>query len=118
MNPVAVRYEPVQQFAPAEGVVKPVARRVLGHMRAAGVLSTSRAASKGREAAQKQGRDELEGLRRYAVLLGEDDAGQNILAESEQVLADLAAPAPGAKAKQATHAAMRTHRGSKDFGNT
>ena len=118
LNRVTVRYEPQVRFVTAEGVVKPVVRRVLGHMRAAGVLATSRAASRSRSAAQQQSRDELSGLRRYAALLGQDEEGQEILAASEEVLADMAAPAPGVKAKRATHAAMRTHRGSKDFSNT
>jgi Ca-activated chloride channel family protein len=118
LNRVTVRYEPQVRFVAAEGVVKPVVRRVLGHMRAAGVLATSRAAARSREAAQQQSRDQLSGLRAYASLLGQDREGQEMLAESEEVLADMVAPEPGVKAKQAAHAAMRTHRGSKDFSNT
>lgn len=118
LNRVTVRVEPQVQFASADGVVKPVVRRVLGHMRAAGVLATSRAAARSRQEAQAQSKQELSGLRQYAELLGQEDkAGKEILAEGEEVLNDMAAPAPGIKAKQATHAAMRTHRGSKDFNN-
>jgi len=117
LNRVTLRFEPEVRLARDEGVVKPVARRVLGHMRAAGVLATSRAATRGMDQARKQKQDQMAGLRSYAALLGEDEEGQNMLQESEEMLSDLAAPAPGAKAKQATHAAMRTHRGSKDFGN-
>jgi len=103
-------------FLPTNGVVRPVARRVLRHMRAAGVLSTSRAAAQSRAAGVARRDEELGALRAYAVLLGEDAEAARELAESARVLQDVAAPAPGSvRAKAVTHAAMRMHRGSKDF---
>lgn len=116
LNRVTVRYDQESVLATGSGVVKPVVRRVLGHLRAAGVLATSRAATRGHAAAQEQSELELTGMRRYADLLGADPAGAQAVAESAEALAAVARPGAGrARAKAATHAAMRTHRGSKDF---
>jgi len=119
LNRVTVRYGQGPLFVPAEGVVRPIVRRVLGHMQAAGVLATSKAATRGVGAARRQSEVELATMRKYAVLLGEDEQAADALSESEQVLGMVAAPKAAAtmpKAKAATAAAMRRHRGSKDFG--
>ena len=114
---MTVRYEKGALFAPSQGVVRPTARRVLGHMQAASVLSTSKAATRGADEASSRSEAELAALRKYAALLGEDEEAQDALAESEQVLQAMAAPqAADAKSKAMTAAAVRRHRGSKDFG--
>jgi hypothetical protein len=89
---------------------------VLDHMQAAGVLAVSRAATRSPGDAQQQSRERLGAMRGYAALLGEDGKAFGALADSEQVLREVAAAAPTAKA--ATHAAMRRHRGSKDFDHS
>jgi Ca-activated chloride channel family protein len=118
LNRVTVRYDRESAFVLTEGVVKPVVRRVLGHMQATGVLATSKAATRSVQDAQQESATALSSMRKYAALLGEDKEAAETLAEGAEVLRFMAAPAaPAAKrqAKAATHAAMRRHRGSKDF---
>jgi Ca-activated chloride channel family protein len=120
LNRVTVRYSRKRGFALTEGVVKPTVRRVLGHMQATGVLSTSRAATHGLREARRASEGAVDSLREYARLLGQDEA-EEALAEGEQVLRFMAAPhtsASIAKAKEAMNDAMRRHRGSKDFDKT
>lgn len=117
LNTVTVRYEQAVLFA--EGTVKPVVRRVLGQMQAAGVLATSKAAMRGFSDAQRQSGIELETMRQYAALLGQDYEAAEMMQEGEHVLRAMAAPpspAGQAQAKAATHAAIKRQRGSKDFG--
>jgi hypothetical protein len=117
LNRVTVRYTREPLFAPTEGAVKPIVRRVLGYMQAASVLSTSKAAARSPGSARQQGEVELAALRKYASLLGEDAGAAEALSESEQVLRAVAQPSLTAspKAKAATATAMRRHRGSKEF---
>ena len=118
LNRVTVRYDRESVFVLAEGVVKPIVRRVLGHMQATGVLATSKAATRSVQDAKQERDTSLSSMRKYAALLGEDKEAAETLAEGSEVMSFMAAPAaPAAKrqAKAATHAAMRRHRGSKDF---
>ena len=117
LNRVIVRFAQDALFTPVVGVVGPVVKRVLSYMQAASVLATSKAATRGLGAARRQSEIDLASMRQYAALLGEDEAVAHALADSEQVLREMAAPSPAARprAKAATHAAMRRHRGSKDF---
>jgi Ca-activated chloride channel family protein len=120
LNRVTVRYDRESAFVLTEGVVKPTARRVLEHMRAASVLSTSRAAAKSVREAEQESKVALASMRAYARLMGQDDEAEETLAQGAEVLGFVAArsPAASAKAKAATHEAMRRQRGSKDFGET
>jgi hypothetical protein len=115
LNEVAVRFVQQEPFLPVEGAVKPTVRRVLEQMQAASVLATSRAAARSASAARQQGTADLTAMRQYAALLGESEEIDRLLADSEQVLGVVAAPAPGVGAKAATYAAMRKQRGSKEF---
>lgn len=118
MNKVTLRYQP--SFTVDEGVVRPVIRRVLGQMQSAGVLATSKAATRSVQEAQRQGKVELETMRRYASLLGEDKQAADMMREGEQVLGMMASADAFARpqAKAATYRAMQRQRGSKDFDNT
>ena len=123
LNKVTARYDKVSLFEFAAGAVKPVVRRVLGQMQAAGVLSTARAASRGESEARRQSGVALASMRKYASLLGEDAETKEALSESKEVLQEIVASRSGtqspaasrSRAKVATYAAMRTQRGSKDF---
>ena len=116
LNDVTLRYQQTAQWMPVVGAVKPIVRRVLDQMQAAGVLATSKAATRSLGDARQQSQEQLAAMRQYAALLGEDSDALHILADSERTLNQVAAAAPEAKA--ATHAAMRRHRGSKDFDKT
>jgi Ca-activated chloride channel family protein len=121
LNRVTVRYDQESIFALTEGVVRPTARRVLEHMHASSVLSTSRAATHGLAQAKQASDGAVASMREYARRLGVDDEVEEELAERAQLLGFMAAPpsaASSAKAKAATHDAMRRHRGSKDFDKT
>lgn len=118
MNPVTLRYQPA--FAFDEGVVRPVIRRVLGQMQSAGVLATSKAATRSIQEAQQQSKAEIETMRRYASLLGEDAQAAEVMREGEQVLGLMASADAFAQpqAKAATYRATQKQRGSKDFDAT
>jgi Ca-activated chloride channel family protein len=119
LNQVTVRFDLGPALAPTEGVVRPTARRVLDHMQAAGVLATSKAATRGVADAEREGDAALAAMRKYAEILGEDARKDEILAAGAQVMGFVSGGARSpAKAKAATHAAMRRHRGSKDFDKT
>jgi len=113
LNQVTVRYSAAGE-APLPGVVRPVVRRVLEQMQAAGVLATAKAATRGVDDARREGETAIAQMRQYAALLGEEEA-QELLAQDAQMLSAMAAPAPGVQAKEATFAAMRRQRGGKRF---
>lgn len=117
MNQVTVRYDQATLFEHAAGAVKPVVRRVLDQMRAAGVLATSKAATQGMDKARAAGGLGMAGMREYASLLGEDREVGAMLEESEGLFRAMAAPAPSPQAKKATYEAIKRQRGSKDFDN-
>jgi Ca-activated chloride channel family protein len=116
LNRVTVRYTQAGE-TPLPGVVRPVVRRVLEQMQAASVLATSKAAARSAAEAQRTGEAAIAQIRRYASLLGEE--AQDILAQDAQMMHAIASPAePGLRLKEATYAAMRRQRGSKDFDQT
>jgi Mg-chelatase subunit ChlD len=116
LNRVTVRYD-LGAVLPTAGVVRPVVRRVLAHMQAAGVLATAKAATRSPGDARQESESAVASMRAYAARLGHDEEVDATLAEGAHVLNAMAAPAPDARAaKSATHAAMQRHRGSKDFG--
>jgi Ca-activated chloride channel family protein len=117
LNRVVVRYEKMSLFARAEGVVRPTIRRVLGHMRASGVLATSKAATRSPAAARRQSEVSLVMMRKYATLLGEDVEVADTLSETEALLRQVAEPRAETSdvLKDSTGVAMRLHRGTKDF---
>jgi Ca-activated chloride channel family protein len=117
LNRVTVRYEKVSLFAPAEGVVRPIIVRVLGHMRASGVLATSKAATRGLAEARRESKVSLAAMRKYAMPLGDDVEVADTLSETEALLKEIAEPRAKTSdvLKDSTGLAMRLHRGSKDF---
>jgi Ca-activated chloride channel family protein len=113
LNQVTVRYGAAGE-ALLPGVVRPVVRRVLEQMQAAGVLATAKAATRGAADAQREGEAALAHMRQYAALLGEE--ARELLEQDAQMLSAMALhSAPATRSKEATYAAMRLHRGSKDF---
>jgi secreted protein with Ig-like and vWFA domain len=117
LNRVTVRYEKVSLFAPAEGVVRPTIVRVLGHMRASGVLATSKAATRGLAEARRESEVSLATMRKYAMPLGDDVEVADTLSETERLLREIAEPRAETSdlLKETTSLAMRLHRGTKDF---
>ena len=117
LNRVTVRYGEAGE-APLPGIVRPVVQRVLEHMQAASVLVTSKAAARSAADARREGEAAVAQMRQYAALLGEEEA-QAWLERDAQVLRAMASPAAsGIQFKEATYAAMRRQRGSKDFDQT
>jgi Ca-activated chloride channel family protein len=117
LNQVTVRYSEAGE-APLPGVVRPVVRRVLEQMQAAGVLVTAKAAARSAVDARREGEAAMARMRQYAALLGEEEA-QELLEQDAQLLRAMASPAAsGMQFKEATYAAMRRQRGSKDFDKT
>lgn len=117
LNRVTVRYSVVGE-APLPGVVRPVVRRVLEQMQAASVLTTAKAAAQSPAEARRSGEEAIAQMRQYASLLGEEEA-RDLLEQDAQLLRTMASPAAfGIQSKQATYAAMRRQRGSKDFDQT
>ena len=117
LNKVTVRYEKVSLFKPAEGAVRPIVRRVLGHVQASGVLAASKAATRSLDEAQRQSEVLLATMRKYAAPLGEDGEVVDTLSKAKVLLQEIAAPRAEASdvIKETTHLAMRRHRGTKAF---
>ncbi len=116
LNRVTVRYRLAGEV-PLPGVVRPVVRRVLEQMQAASVLATSKAATRSTTDARREGEAALAQMRQYAALLGEE--AKDLLEQDAQMLRAMASPAAsGIQFKEATYAAMRRQRGSKDFDQT
>ena len=114
LNRVTVRFVEGPAFQLRDGVVAPVAERVLEHIKAANVLSVTRAMAKSPDEGQRQRQAGMSRLRAYALLLGEERA----LAEtrdSEQHLKAMAAAPDMAKAGIA--AAFARTRGTKKFSS-
>jgi Ca-activated chloride channel family protein len=112
LNRVTVRFVAGASFNLRDGVVLPVAERVLGQMKAANVLGVSRAYARSPEEGQRQAQTQLSSLREYAFLLGEERASYE-LQDAEQTLGVIAASP--AQAKVSVAAAFRKQRSSKDF---
>ncbi|HNR97704.1 MAG TPA: hypothetical protein PKH89_12170, partial [Anaerolineae bacterium] len=112
LNRVTVRFVEPAQFQLRDGVVAPVAEKVLEQLKAANMIGFARARAKSPEEAEKLRVSDLGKLRAYASLLGDERA----FAEAEESAAlfrDVAA-SPLA-AKLGISAAFRTQRRTKRF---
>ncbi len=112
LNRVTVRFMAQGQFGLLEGVVAPVVERVLSQMRAASMLSVSRAMAHKPEEAEQHTKTSIEALRSYAALLGEERAEKEAMGVAERFSA---LRTDQASAKQAVAAAFSVMRGGKDF---
>ena len=112
LNRVTVRFVEPAQFQLRDGVVAPVAEKVLEQLKAANMIGFARARAKSPEEAEKLRVSDLGKLRAYASLLGDERA----FAEAEESAAlfrDIAA-SPMA-AKLGISAAFQTQRRTKRF---
>ena len=114
LNRVTVRFVDPAAFGKREGVVVPVAERVLGQMRSANVLGVSRAMAmgKGTAEAQQQADAELAALREYAALLGEERGAEEVQAMEAEFAQLRAVPVA---AKMAVSRAFAQQRGARKF---
>ena len=114
LNRVTVRFVEPAAFRKREGVVIPVAERVLGQMRAANVLGVSRAMAIGKGTAQAQRRADadLAALREYAALLGEERGAEEVQAMEAELAQLRAVPVA---AKMAVSQAFARQRGARKF---
>jgi len=115
LNRVTVRFVAGAAFNLRDGVVLPVAEKVLEQMKAANVLGVSRAYAMSPDEGQRQAEVQMSILREYASRLGEERANY-VLQDAEQTLGVIAASP--AQAKVSVAAAFRKQRSSKDFGKT
>jgi hypothetical protein len=116
LNRVTVRFKDPTALTPGEGVVIPVVERVLEQiqMKAASVLQFSHASRQGGAEAARAAGENVERIRAYASLLGEE-AAKAYAAEVDQSFHNMAASP--ASAKQAVQNAHFIHRGGKDFSD-
>ena len=112
LNRVTVRFVEQAAFSLQEGVVKPVAERVLEQLKAANVLGVSRAYATSAADGLKQAEVQLAALREYAAKLGEERALYEV-EEAQQTLGAIATSPMAAKTSVA--AAFSRQRSSKDF---
>jgi hypothetical protein len=112
LNRVTVRFVEQATFSLQEGVVKPVAERVLKQLKATNVLGVSRAYTKSAADGRQQAEVQLAALREYAAKLGEERALYEVTA-AQEALGAIAANPMAAKASVA--AAFSRQRGTKDF---
>jgi Ca-activated chloride channel family protein len=112
LNRVTVRFVEQATFGVRDGVVLPVAERVMEQLKAVHVLGVSRAYAHSAGDGQRQAATQLEALREYAAKLGEERASYE-LREAEQTLGAIAASPVQAKASVA--AAFKKSRSTKDF---
>ena len=112
LNRVTVRFVEQAAFSLQEGVVRPVAERVLEQLKAANVLGVSRAYASSAEDGLKQAEVQLTALRDYAAKLGEERAEYEVAAARDTLGAIAASPMA---AKASVAAAFSKQRGAKDF---
>ena len=112
LNRVTVRYLDKAAITPGEGVVIPVVERVLEQMKAASVLEYSRASYRSAPEAARSAGQNVERIRAYATLLGEEAAAAYAAEVAQSLQAMAASPISSKAAVQAAHA---VHRRSKDF---
>ena len=112
LNRVTVRFLSEQEFSLREGLVQPTAERVFKHMRAAQVLSTSRAMASRPQAGIKEAERGFEAVRAYSELIGTPET-QFSLNELQNDLRQMAASPASAKAQ--VNAAFKIQRSTKDF---
>jgi Ca-activated chloride channel family protein len=112
LNRVTLRFVDQKSFKWQDGVVLPVAERVLGQLKAAHILGTSRAFAHSAAEGARQAATQMEELREYALKLGEERL-QAELQEAEQTLGVMASSPMMAKSSLA--AAFSRQRSLKDF---
>jgi Ca-activated chloride channel family protein len=112
LNRVTVRFVEQAAFSLQEGVVRPVAERVLEQLKAANVLGVSRAYAASAADGLKQAEVQIAALRDYAAKLGEERAEHEVAAARDTLGAIAASPMA---AKASVAAAFSRQRGAKDF---
>jgi Ca-activated chloride channel family protein len=112
LNRVTVRFVAENEFTLREGVVLPTAERVVRHLRAAHVLSHSRAMARSPQASAQQASIGLEELRLYSEVVGTKEAKNMVKSLQDDLHAMAAAPA---LAKMHVAAAFQVQRSTKDF---
>jgi Ca-activated chloride channel family protein len=115
LNRVTVRFVEETSFQLRDGVVTPVAERVLSQIKAANVLGVSRAMAKTPAEGARQTQIELERLREYAAKLGEE----RVEYETNEIQGtfNLMAASPVA-AKMHVSRSHRLQRSSKDHSQS
>ena len=101
LNRVTVRFVEQKEFHLQDGVVRPVAERVLGQMKASHVLGVSRAYARGASEGERQAALRISELREYAAKLGEERALHEA-DEAAQTLGAMAASPFSAKARNSS----------------
>jgi len=115
LNRVTVRFVSEKEFTLREGVVLPTAERVVKHLHAAHVLSTSRAMARSPQAGAQQAVVGLDTLRAYTEIVGTKEAQASLTALQDDLRVMASAPA---QAKARVHAAFQVHRSTKDFNKS
>lgn len=110
LNRVTVRFVAPEGFDLRDGVVAPVAKRVLGQMRAANVLGVARAMAKDTGEGARQASFGLASLREYATRLGEEEASEETQAMETEFAALRSAPVAAKAAVAKAHARQRSTR--------
>ena len=110
-----MRFVAENEFTLREGIVIPTAERVVKHLRAAHVLSASRAMARNPQASAQQASIGLEELRFYSEVVGTKEAKNMVKSLQEDLHAMAAAPAT---AKMHVAAAFQVHRSTKDFNKS
>ncbi len=111
-NRVTVRFVSPESFELRQGLALPVAEKVMPHLRASYVLGVNRAAAINPERARKLADQELETLRSYAKLLGDDQAV--VMEDDLSTSLNMFAASP-AQAKMRVHDAHAVGRKLRDF---
>ena len=112
LNRVTVRFVEAKAFQLRDGVVAPVAEKVLAQLEASNMISFSRTRAKSPDAAEKLRETDLAKLRAYASLLGDERAFAEEEASTALYFAMAASPLAS---KQALNSAFRTQRRTKKF---
>ena len=110
LNRVTVRFVAPGEFSLRDGVVAPVAKRVLGQMRAANVLGVARAMATDAKEGTRQASVGLASLREYAARLGEEEAMEETQAMEDEFAALRSAPVAAKAAVAKAHARQRSTR--------
>jgi len=109
-----MRFVEQSAFSVRDGVVVPVAERVLSQMRAANVLGVSRARAKSAAEGARWARAGMAALREYATLLGEERAVEEAEAMDATFASMRSAPR---RAKEMVARAYSVQRSTKRFDN-
>lgn len=113
LNRVTLRITDQTAFRLLDGVVAPVVERAVAHMKAASILGISRAMAKNPLESNRQLVAEMDHLRAYAALLGEERALQEVREVELKVNQMSAAPIA---AKQAVAKSLAFIRSSRKYG--